>query len=97
MEKSYKSKVNYIIEDFKINNYEFHCPKCLQNVLFGIKNKENKIYIKYKYREGHDREILIENFLQTHFFKKKCFNFFLIIIFCFFFKIFFLNCLRSLD
>ncbi len=43
----------------------FHCPECLQNALFGVKNKENKIYIKYKCREGHNEEILIENFLKT--------------------------------
>ncbi len=55
---------NYIIEDFEFNNNYFHCPECLQNVLYGVKNKENKIYIKYKYREDHNEEILIEDFLQ---------------------------------
>ena len=64
MENS-KLKTKNIIQDFQINYYEFHCPECLQNALFGIKNKKNKIYIKYKCRKGHNGEILIENFIKT--------------------------------
>ena len=56
---------NYIIKDFEFNNNDFHCPEYLQNVLFGIKIKENKIYTKYKYREDHNGEILFEDFLKT--------------------------------
>ena len=64
MEKSYELRENYIINDFQINNCEFLCPECLQNALFGIKNKENKIYIKYKCRNEHNGEILIEDFIK---------------------------------
>ena len=65
MEKSNKLIDNSIIKDFEINNYEFHCPEFFQKALFGIKNKENKIYIKYKCREEHNGEKLIEDFLQS--------------------------------
>ena len=60
MENSYKLIENLINQDFKINNYEFHCPECLQNALFGIKNKENKIYINYKCRIEHKGENLLK-------------------------------------
>ena len=65
MENSYQLRENIIIQDFKINNYEFHCPECLQYALLGIKNKNNKIYIQYKCRKEHNGEILIEDFIKT--------------------------------
>ena len=40
MEDIYKLKENYIIQYFKINNYEFHCLEYLQNALFGIKKRK---------------------------------------------------------
>ena len=39
-------KGNDIIQDFKINNNEFYCIECLQNALFGLKNKKINIYVK---------------------------------------------------
>ncbi len=65
MEYSYKLIENNLIQDFKMNNYEFHCPECLQNALFEIKNKDNIIYIKYKCRKEHNGEILIEDFIKA--------------------------------
>ena len=66
MENSYYKLIeNLINQDYKINNYEFHCPECLQNFLFGIKNKDNKLYIKYKCRKDHNGEILIEDYIKT--------------------------------
>ena len=65
MEYSYELIENNIIQDFKNNKHEFHCPECLQNALFEIKNKDNKIYIKYKCRKEHNGEILIEDFLKA--------------------------------
>ena len=51
MKYSYKLIENSLIQDFKMNNYELHCPECLQKTLLGIKNEDNKIYIKYKCRK----------------------------------------------
>ncbi len=62
MENSHN--IENIIQDFKLNNYEFHCPECLQYALFGIKNEDNKIYIQYKCR-NHNGEKLIEDFMNT--------------------------------
>ena len=64
MEKINKLIENYIIEEFKINQYELHCPECLQYALLGVKNKDNKIYIIYKCR-NHNGEILIEDFMKS--------------------------------
>ena len=65
MKYSYKLIENSLIQDFKMNNYELHCPECFQKTLLGIKNEDNKIYIKYKCRKDHNGEILIEDFLKT--------------------------------
>ena len=52
------------IGDYHNNDNYLHCPKCIQQFLFGINNKNNKIFIKYKCRNNHMGEMTINEYYK---------------------------------